>query len=238
MKLSRTIVALAAVCALAGPARAQSRGSGHMAGVVKDESGKPVQGVKVTAQKAGEKDVFTDTTNKKGEWAVNGLASGNWDLDFAKEGFETRKLSLAFSENDRTPPMEVKLKAAVVKVDANADIRAQLEKAAPLLDAGKFGEARAIYEAVLQKYPDTWRVEPLIARTYAGENKPDEAIAHLQTALSHDPENVEMKVLLASVLAQQGKAAEAQKYLDGIDMSKVQDPTVFLNQGIKKRKHY
>ena len=232
MKLSRAIVALAAVFALAGPAFAQSRGAGHMAGVVKDESGKPVQGVKVTAQKAGEHDTFTDTTNKKGEWAINGLASGQWNLDFVKDGFETRKLTVPFSEFNRVPPMEVQLKPAVVKVDANADIRAQLEKAAPLMDAGKYADARAIYEAVLQKYPDAWRVEPLIARTYAGENKPDEAIAHLQTALSHDPQNVEMKVIMASVLAQQGKAAEAQKYLDGIDMTKVQDPTVFLNQGI------
>jgi Tfp pilus assembly protein PilF len=232
MRVTSAIAAVLCAVALAAPAAAQSRGTGHMAGVVKDEAGKPVQGVKVTAQKAGERDVFNDTTNKKGEWAINGLSSGQWDLDFSKDGFETRKVTVPFSEVTHVPPMEIEIKAAVVKVDPNAEIKGELQKAAPLMEAGKFAEARAIYEDLLQKYPDAWQVEPLIARTYAGENKNDEAVAHLQKALEHDPDNLEVKVLIASVLAQQGKNAEAQKYLDGIDMSKVKDPTVFLNQGI------
>ena len=203
-----------------------------MAGVVKDEAGQPVQGVKVTAQKEGEHDVFNDTTNKKGEWAFNGIGSGQWDLDFSKDGFETRKMTVPFSEIARVPPMEVEIKKAVIKVDPNAEIRSELEKAAPLMEGGKYAEARAIYQSLLEKYPEAWQVEPLIARTYAGENKPDEAVAHLKTALSHDPDNLDVKLLLASVLAQQGKNDEAQQYMDGIDMSKVKDPTVFLNQGI------
>jgi tetratricopeptide (TPR) repeat protein len=232
MRVIRTIALLAVVVGCAGPAWSQSRGSGHMAGVVKDDAGKPVQGVKVTAQKSGERDIFNDTTNKKGEWAINGLSSGQWNLDFSREGFETRKITIPFSESQRVPPMEVALKAVIVKVDPNAEIREDLQKAAPLMEAGKFAEARAIYESLIQKYPEAWQVQPLIARTYAGENKPDEAIAHLKAALEHDPENLEVKLLLASVLVQQGKTADAQKYLDGIDMTKVKDPTVFLNQGI------
>ena len=64
------------------------------------------------------------------------------------------------------------------------------------------------------------------------QKKPDEAIVHLQKALEHDPDSVDVKILLASLLTEQGKPAEAQKYMDGIDMTKVKDPTVFLNQGI------
>ena len=60
----------------------------------------------------------------------------------------------------------------------------------PLLEAGKFAEAREIYEPLLAKYPEAWQIEPLIARTYAGENKLDEAAAHLRTALQHDPANI------------------------------------------------
>lgn len=232
MRLRDSVAVAAVALALAVPAAAQSRGQGHMAGVVKDEAGQPVQGVAVKAQKRGEHDILTDKTNKKGEFAFNGLAGGVWNLDFSKEGFETRQISVPFNEYTPMPPMEVKIAKAVVKVDPNAEIKNELQKAAPLMDAGKYAEARAIYEALEQKYPQVWQVEPLIARTYAGENKPDEAIAHLQKALEHDPNNVDVKVIMASILAQQGKNEEAAKYLDGIDMTKVKDPTVFLNQGI------
>jgi predicted Zn-dependent protease len=218
--------------ALVMPAAAQSRGRGHMAGVVKDDAGHPVEGVQVKAVMAGESDSFTDKTNKKGEWAINGIASGQWNLDFSKDGYETRKVTVPFSEVTRVPPMEVAIKKAEVKVDPNAAIRSELEKAAPLMQAGKFAEARAIYEPLLAKYPEAWQIEPLIARTYAGDNKPDEAVKHLQAALQHDPNNVEIKLLMAAVLTQQGKTAEVQTLLDGIDMSKVTDPVVFLNQGI------
>jgi len=232
MRPSRIAMGMLVVVALSTPAAAQSRGQGHMAGVVKDESGQAVDGVQVRAVKVGEQDVFTDKTNKKGEWSFNGLAGGQWNLDFAKEGFETRKITVPLDEAVHVPPMNVSIKKVVVKVDPNAEIKGELQTAAPLLEAGKYADARAIYEGILQKHPEVWQVEPLIARTYAGENKPDEALTHLQKALEHDPDNVEVKVLTASVLSQQGKTAEAQKYLDTIDMSKIKDPVVFLNQGI------
>jgi predicted Zn-dependent protease len=232
MRVGHSAAAIVLALVLAAPAWAQSRGAGHMAGVVKDESGSPVEGVQVKAVKAGEKDVFTDKTNKKGEWALNGLASGQWNLDFSKDGYDTRQLTVPFSETSRVPPMNVAIKKAAVKVDPNAEIRGELEKAAPLMEAGKFAEARAIYEPLLAKYPQAWQIEPLIARTYAGENKLDEAASHLQTALQHDPNNLELKLLMASVLTRQGKTAEVQALLDEIDMSKVTDPVVFLNQGI------
>jgi thioredoxin-like negative regulator of GroEL len=232
MRVRQLIAAAVVALALVAPASGQSRGQGHMAGVVKDEGGKPVEGVQVKAVKSGERDELTATTNKKGEWAINGIAGGTWNVDFSKDGYDTRKVTVPVDEYTHLPPMNVAIKKAVAKVDPNAEIRAELEKAAPLLEAGKYAEARAIYESVLQKYPDVWQVEPLIARTYAGEKKPDEAVTHLQTALQHDPDNLEVKLLLASVLSQQGKTAEAQKYMDGIDMAKVKDPAVFLNQGI------
>jgi Tfp pilus assembly protein PilF len=232
MQLRNSVAAAVVMVALAAPTWAQSHGQGHMAGVVKDESGQPIEGVQVKAVKQGETDVFTDKTNKKGEWALNGLASGAWNLDFSKPGFETRSITLPFSEFNRVPPMNVAMKKAVVKVDPNAEIKSELQKAAPLLEQGKYAEARAIYEGVMQKYPDVWQVEPLIARTYAGENNTDQAIVHLQNALQHDPENVEVKLLMASMLVDQKKVEEAQKYMDSIDMTKVKDPVVFLNAGI------
>jgi predicted Zn-dependent protease len=226
------VVVVAVVLACAMPARAQVRGQGHMMGTVKDESGQPVEGVQVKALKQGETQTLTDKTNKKGEWAFNGLASGQWNLDFVKDGYETRSITVPFSEVQRQPPVDLTIKKKVVQVDPNALIKDQLQKAAPLMEAGKFAEARAIYESLLQQYPTAWQIEPLIARTYVGEHKPDEAITHLQNVLQKDPDNVDIKLLLASVYVEQKRTDDAEKVLDSIDMAKVKDPVVFLNAGI------
>ena len=67
--------------------RAQSRGSQRVTGKVLDDAGKPVVGAQVSAAKKGEvkPDVFTATTNDKGEYALNGLAAGDWVIE-AEEG--------------------------------------------------------------------------------------------------------------------------------------------------------
>ncbi len=232
MDVQRVVMSAVVVLAFAGSAAAQSRGMGHLMGTVKDEAGQPLEGVAVRAVKQGEKDAFTDKTSKKGDWALNGMAGGQWNVDFVKDGFETRSLTVAVSESTRTPSMAIALKKVAVKVDPNAAIRAQLEKAAPLLESGKYAEARAIYEDLLKQYPDAWQIEPLIARTYAGEQNTDQAMLHLQNALTHAPDDVELKILMASMLVEQKKIDEARKYLDTIDMAKVKDPTPFINAGI------
>jgi tetratricopeptide (TPR) repeat protein len=223
---------MAAVLALATSALAQSRGVGRISGVVEDESGKKLEGVQVKAVKQGETEVFTATTNDKGEWAIGGLAGGEWNLDFSKDGFVTRQIAFPVNEYGRSKPIEMKMKIAEKKVDPNAEIRTGLEQAAKLMQSDQFVEARKIYEDLLAKYPEAWQIEPLIARTYAGTKQPDEAMKHLQVAQAKDPENVEVKLLMASVYVDQNNVAEAQKLLDSIDMTKVKDPVVFLNTGI------
>src|SRR5262245_42856988 len=122
MRVVQSVVAAVIVVALAAPALAQSRGQGHMRRVGQDKPGQPVEGVQVKAVKQGEKDALTDKTNKKGEWAINGIASGEWNLDFTKQGYETRSITVPFSENQRMPSMNIDLKKAVVKLDPNAEI--------------------------------------------------------------------------------------------------------------------
>src|SRR4051812_26358385 len=107
MRLRSSFVAAVVMVALAAPAWAQSRGQGHIHGVVKDETGTAVEGVQVKAIRQGDKEVFTDKTNKKGEWSINGIMGGQWNLDFVKEGFETRTTSVSFSESQPLPLMPV-----------------------------------------------------------------------------------------------------------------------------------
>jgi tetratricopeptide (TPR) repeat protein len=222
-----------AMVLLPGVSAAQAwRGQGRVAGKVVDESRKPVEGVTVKAYLPEAEGGTQVKSNKSGEWAVSGIGRGMWQLDFAKEGFESRQVTVAVSEVSRLPPMEIALKRAVPVIDPNVEIKEGLVKAAELMNTKKFADARAIYEALIGKYPEAWQIQPLIARTYYAENQFDKAIEHLRLGLAKDPENIEIKLLLANVLVEKGDAEEGKQLIASIDETRVKDPLTFVNVGI------
>lgn len=212
------------------------RGMGRLGGKVVDEdTGQPIEGVTVKAvmPRSDNRGPGESKSNNKGEWAVGGLASGEWALDFVKDGYETRSISIGVTESGGRRPMEVKLKKkAAPPPDPNVEIKAKLTEAAAKMNAKQYAEARAIYEALAAKHPEVKQFRPLIARTYYGEGNKTAAIEQLRKAAAEDPENLEVRVLLGTTLMEEGKAEEARTILGSVDESKVTDPTVFLNIGI------
>ena len=236
---------LAALLVVATSASAQEwRGSGRVGGFVLDDAtGQPVEGVvvKATLPTSDNRGPEPSKSKKNGEWAVGGVSRGNWALDFSKDGYETRTISVQISEGGRIPPMEIRLKKkAVEAVDPNVEIKAQLTTAAEMMKAKQYAEARKIYEDLSAKHPQVKQFRPLIARTYYAEGNKAKAIEELRRAASEDPENGEVKLLLGNTLMEQGKQEEAREVLAGLDDTKVTDPAIFLNAGIalvNERKH-
>ena len=217
--------------AVASVVAAQFRGLGRINGKVTDDAGAPLEGVTVVARltTGGE---MKAKTNKKGEWAIGGIASGEWQLDFTKDGYDTRQISVGVREQERLPPIEIVMKKAAATVDPNLEIKESLIAAAKLLDQKRFAEARASYESLLAKYPEAHQIHPLIARTYYGEKQYDKSIEHLRMALQKMPDSIEVKLLLGNILVEAGKADEGKKLLESIDEQQVKDPTTFVNVGI------
>ena len=210
------------------------RGQGRVAGKVTDEGGAPLEGVVVTAALPSSQNRGPSPlkTNAKGEWSLGGISRGAWALDFSKEGYETLSISVPVSEGARIPPVVLALKKKAVVVDPNIAIKEDLVKAAALLDAKQFAEARAIYERLAAQYPTVKQFRPLIARTYHEEGNSAKAIESLRQAVAADPDNVEVTLLLGNMLIEDGQDDEGRKVLASIDDAKVTDPTVYLNIGI------
>lgn len=228
------LAVLVALLHATGVSAQEWRGMGRVGGKVVDEAGKPVAGVTVKAMmsRAGNRGPES-TSNAKGEWAVGGIAGGEWAIDFAKDGYETKRITVSVMESGRIPPMTIPLKRkAASMADPNIEIRDQLKQAAGLMNAKQFADARTIYEALSAKYPDVKQFRPLVARSYYGEGNKAAAIDHLRRALAQDPGNVEVTLLLGNTLMEEGKTDEARQILSSIDESKVTEPTVFLNTGI------
>ena len=98
---------------LAGPsAHAQMRGMGRLNGVVVSDSGEPIDGVTVKAPTSGG-DALEGKSGDAGKWAIGGIGKGEWQVEFQKAGFETKRLKVIVQKESLNPEViKVVLKKA------------------------------------------------------------------------------------------------------------------------------
>jgi predicted Zn-dependent protease len=231
MKSVRIGIAIVLMALVASSVFAQSRGNARLNGRVVDEQGQPIADVAVKAQMVGQTEVMSGKSDKKGEWRVNGMADGQWQVELTKEGLDPLRVAVEV-RNERATPLNVTMLKAAPKVDPTVEINAELQRAAELAQGGKVPEARKIYEDLLVKYPSVHQLQGFIARTYAVEGQIPKALEHVKIALEKDPTSVDLKLLHADLLIETGDKASARAILDAIDMTQVKDPFPFMNAAI------
>ena len=109
-----------------------------------------------------------------------------------------------------------------------------MKRAGEMFQNKQIAEGRKIYENLLAKYPTIHQLNEFIGRTYAAEGNFDKAIEYIRIAVEKDPANMGAQVFLGDLLMEKGDKAEAQKMLDAIDLTKVEDPAPFVNLAITK----
>jgi Tfp pilus assembly protein PilF len=224
-------------------------GKGRVQGAVKDESGKPVEGAKVTLRIGADRvDVNADgpkqlITDKNGKWQTLGLAGGTWGILIEKEGFMVSEGQIKVNEFGPAQPIMVNLKVvpkeAVQQAEqqsAGGQAKQALERGNALLGQGKYAEARAAYEEGMSKLPDTTlhaSILRAVADTYGKENNTDQAVATLKKSLEFAPDDPVTLQLLVNVLAAAGRDEEAKTYMAKLPQGATVDPAILLNLGIK-----
>jgi len=168
-------------------------------------------------------------TDRRGDWSIEGVADGTWQLTFEKDGYHPAEAVAEVDEGGRA-----NVRTTLKKVfDPNAFIQAEGKKADALMSQKKYAEARAIYEAIIAKIPDVrGPMQQNLASTYYLEGNLDKAVEHLRAGLESDPANLQVKLLLVNVLVEKRAIAEASQLLDSIDEAKITDPQVYLNIGV------
>jgi tetratricopeptide (TPR) repeat protein len=232
------VLALAVVLAAPGLRAQEWRGKARVDGWVKDKNGQPV--ADATVELSREKGGGTSTkTNKKGYWAILGVIGGEWYVDVSAPGYETRKVTVNLSEASRIPPMEIQLEPAAAPVaGANArgqaaqEVKAAVEEGNRLLGEKKYAEARTQYEKALAVVPDNVALLKGIAQTYHGEGNRAKATETLRKIQQMDPNDTANRMLLASMLLEEGKLEEGQNILDQVPPGAVKDPADYVKVGI------
>jgi predicted Zn-dependent protease len=233
MKSFRIVITVAIAVMVAVAASAQSRGNARVQGKIVDPAGQPIQDVIVKAQMVDQTDLMQAKSNKKGEWQLNGLANGQWKIEFSKEGLDPVRQQFEIRD-DRAAPMNITMGKPQPKEDPTIAINAELQKAVQTAQAGKFADARKICEDLVAKNPTLTQCHAFIARMYAAENNAAEGVKAARVAVEKEPANVENKLLLADLLMEAGQKAESKQILDAIDLTQVKDPFPFINLAISQ----
>ena len=233
MTARRMAMMLVGVLALSVVTAAQSKGKTKAQGKVVDEAGQPLGDVIVAAVMEGQDKPFQQAkTNNKGEWSVQNLAAGKWKFYFGgKQGLEEKSVDADVGESGTVTVPEVKL---AKPVDHDAVINAEIQKAADLMQTRQPAEARKVYQALLDKYPQAQpafraQVMGAVAQTYMAENQAPQAIEQLKKATEADPSNVDLQLAYGEILMQANQRAEGEKVLLSLDFTKVKDPFPYMN---------
>jgi tetratricopeptide (TPR) repeat protein len=228
---------LAAACA--APAAAQDwKGNGRVEGKVLDVDGKPIVAATVKLDLPSRGGGTTVATDKKGRWAILGIAAGQWNVDIVADGYAPKRGTFNLpSENARLAPMVTKLEKAGPPPPDPALMEA-VKKGDEAYKAGRYAEARAEYEKVLALKPELGpTLHELIARCYSQEGEYAKAVEHIEHVITAQPENVNLRVLAAQEALRGNMLDKGMNLLSGIDESAVKNPEIFYNVAVILRNH-
>jgi tetratricopeptide (TPR) repeat protein len=237
------------------PLQAQAwAGRGRVQGEIRDEQGKPIEGVKITLRKGTERvDPNADgpkpiTSNKNGKFSFLGLAGGPWGILIEKEGYMPSEGQVPVNEFAVAQPLNITLKKPTqqqqqqaekaAEPSGNAKAKAAIEQGNALLAQSKYAEARVQYESALSTLETDdpllkASIQRTIARTWFEEGKTDQAIDTLKKVLEVKPDDVETLQLISTLLVSAGREKEAEAYIAKLPAGTKVDPNSLLNLGIK-----
>jgi tetratricopeptide (TPR) repeat protein len=224
------LVTLATLVLAAAPAPAQDwrAGTGRLEGRVLDGKGQPVASadVKLELQGRGGTTLHPDG---KGRWAILGLTGGEWTVEVSAPGFTTARRTVTVSEMGRGAPVETRLEAAQ---GPPPEVLAAIDKAEAAYEAGRYGDARREYEALLRLRPDlAGRIHQQIGFTYVQEKDWARALEALQQSLAAEPGNVAARIAAVQAAFAAGRDDTARELVSRTAPDAVSAPDLAFNVG-------
>lgn len=195
--------------ALAAPVFAQQ--SGTVKGVVKDDTGQPVDGAKVVIDRTDGAGTthFESKTNKKGEYLQVGLPSGGYKVMALKDKLGSAPMTFNVRAY-QTVPIDLTLNMAAAAVAAKAgELKQIFEDGVALSNSGKHAEAIEKFTLAAQISPACSDCYDNIGTVYAQDKEYDKAEAAFKKAIEINANDASAYNGLANVYNGQRKFDDA-----------------------------
>jgi tetratricopeptide (TPR) repeat protein len=224
------ILALTVVLAAGLLAAQDYKGKGRVQGVVLDQDDKPIEGVHIKLFSTKANSGFEVISDKEGKWLAAWMASGAWNVDFEKIGYESKKVQVDIAEQRKNPDMKINLKKieGLVLTD---DLKELLNKSNQLFDQKDYAGALAGYADILKKYADAYFIYRNIGNVYFAQEKYDQAEEAYKKVLEKEPANVQAILGIGNCCANRNQMDKALEWYGKIDFEKIKDPIVLYNIG-------
>ena len=230
-KMRFLLTAGAVILFCAGIVLAQAyKGKGRLKGTVKDTEGTPIPQVTVKLFHVKSDSGFELKSDEQGQWSGVWLRNGLWYLDFEKEGYIPKRLSLELHEGGKNPDVELALKKARAPL-VPQEVLDQLDKGNGLYSQGKFEEAIAEFKSILDKRPEFYQININIGNALMKKEDYASALCYYQKVLDKDPANAEALISAGNCYVELKDFPKALEAFKKIDKADITDPVVLFNIG-------
>jgi tetratricopeptide (TPR) repeat protein len=201
------------------------RGKARISGSVIDEQGNPVPSAKIVMELMGQEAVARDTkTNRKGEWSLIGLGSGNWRITASAEGFVPSETTAFISQIAHNPRIVLTLKK-ISKVDTSGAQSADLsliQQANDMFNERKYDEALSLLQEFLTNNPTAYPTHINIGDCYKEMGEYEKAEEEYNLALEAAKTDEEIggeitakaKAGIGDIYLRKGEFESAQSYFE------------------------
>jgi len=209
------------------------KGKGRITGLILDEAGNPIEGVKIKLFSLRGKSGFEVETDAEGKWIASWLRGGSWDIDFEKVGYMRKSISIHVTEyGKKPPPIEIRL-TAVEGFLITDELKAALKEGNELFADEKYLEAIVVYKKLIEDFPEAYTINNNIGNAHFLMEDYDEAEKYYLKVLEQDPENNDSKLFIGNCCTNRGQDDKALEWYNKIEFEKINDATVLYNIGTK-----
>jgi tetratricopeptide (TPR) repeat protein len=207
------------------------KGQGRVPGIVVDDQGIPLEGVRVKFYCPKYEGGFEMTTGKDGRWTGAWMRSAMWNIDFDKIGYASVRKSIQMNQFEKYKEIKIVMKK-VQGLTISEDMKKDLTAANALFDKKDYGAAIEAYKAFLVKFPDAYFIWRNIGNSYFLQEKYDEAEAAYKQILVKDPNDVEANISIGNCYANRGNTGAAMEWYAKVALEKITDSNLLYSVGL------
>ena len=230
--MRKTLLIIGCLLAVMGLLSAQDyKGKGRVSGLVVDQDGKPIEGVKVKLFSLKVKSGFEIVTDAEGKWTAAWICGGSWNVDMDKSGYMPAKRSMEVSELSRNPELKTVMQKAQGPVFTE-ELKETLGKANRIFEQKDYPGALNAYNDILAKFPDLYILWKNVGNCYFAQEQYDKAEEAYKKTLEKNAGDTDALQAVGNCYFNRNQTEQALEWYGKIQFEKIADPAVLYNIGL------